>query len=118
MAIGAGALGVSWKVDPENPRQIKGLRNIMVVSGILLAIGITLCVLHGHKTINVPEPIRDAVLIPLDSLATTVFTMTLLGYVVAKTNQPPPKPRLQLPETSIYDSQFFIDVEPDEPQES
>ncbi|MCH9610814.1 MAG: hypothetical protein S4CHLAM81_10210 [Chlamydiales bacterium] len=83
MAAALNTQGVSFKLDGSNKRQMRSVRNLAFISGIILAIGITLCSLHANKTINIPCSIRNYVLAPTNTILSSLFVMAVLGYVVA-----------------------------------
>ena len=82
--------GVGFKVDPQNPQQMRMLRNLVLLTGIILTLGVTLCSLHGNGTLNIPCAVRNWVIAPSNGICSAVFLMSLFGYFIAKSSQPRP----------------------------
>lgn len=74
--------GVSFKIDPTESEHLRTMLNLMLISGLIVAIGIALCV--TGKWNHVPNSVQTSILDPLDKIATTIFTISLVSYALTK----------------------------------
>ena len=75
--------GFGFSVDPKDPDQAILIRNLLLISTSLLAVGITLCSLHGKKILNIPCSVRNWVLSPMNGICSSLATMTFIAYLIS-----------------------------------
>lgn len=87
MAANINAGGFGLKLDPDNSKHVAAVRNLMLITGLIVAIGITLSVTENYT--KIPSAVRNAMIKPLDGIATTIFTMSVIGYALMKLTAKP-----------------------------